>query len=97
APLRQTSEGGFFMKALGTTILLAVVLSGSGGLFAAEKGKSRNGSDTQWYADPDRGWIRSDERRDRKEDRRDSSKDRRSNQRDRDKGHKGKSRGSSDH
>jgi len=85
------------MKALGTTILLAVVLFGSGGLFAAEKGKGRNGSDTQWYADPDRGWIRPDERRDRKEDHRDSSKDRRSNQRDRDKGDKGKGRGSSDY
>ena len=83
------------MKALGTTILLAVVLVGSGGVFAAVKGKGRSSSE-QWYADPDRGWIRSDERRDRKEDRRDNSKDRRSNQGDRDKSDKGRGRGSSD-
>jgi hypothetical protein len=76
------------------SVLLAIVLFGTGELFAAEKGRRRSGGDAQWYADPERGWIKSDERRDRREERRESPRDRRSDQKGRD---KGKGRGSSNY
>jgi hypothetical protein len=67
-------------------VTLTVLLLG-GELYAAERGRGRNGgNEPEWYADPQRGWIKRDERRDRKEDRRDSRKDRRSDDKDRDRG-----------
>jgi hypothetical protein len=78
-----------------SSVFLAAVLLGGNGLFAADRGKSRDSGEAQWYADPERGWVRSDERRERKkEEHRESPKDRRSNQKDRD---KGKNRGGSDY
>jgi hypothetical protein len=75
-------------------IALAVLLLGGGASFAADRGRGRDDSEAQWYADPQRGWIRTDKHRDRKQDeRRETPKDRRSKQRDRDEG-KGKKRGS---
>ena len=78
-----------------SSVFLVVGLLGGSGLFAADRGKSRDSGDAQWYADPDRGWVRTDERRERKkEEQRESSKSRRSNQKDRD---NGKNRGRSDY
>ena len=78
-----------------SSVFLVVGLLGGSGLFAADRGKSRDSGDAQWYADPDRGWVRTDERRERKkEEQRESSKDRRSNQKGRD---NGKNRGRSDY
>ncbi len=78
-----------------SSVLLAVILLGERGLWAADRGRGRDSGDAQWYADPERGWVRTDEHRERKkEERRESSKDRRSNQKDRD---KGKGRGSKDY
>ncbi|HWP56519.1 MAG TPA: hypothetical protein VNL14_01390 [Candidatus Acidoferrales bacterium] len=75
-----------------TSVVFAVVLSLTGGLLAAERGRGRSGGgDAQWYADPERGWVKSDERRERRDERREQSRDRRSDDKDRD---RGKNRGS---
>jgi len=79
-----------------SSVFLAVGLLGGSVLFAADRGKSRDSGEAQWYADPERGWVRTDERYERrKEEQRESSKNRRSNQYQRDRD-KGKNRGTVD-
>ena len=75
-----------------TAALFSLVVLGSSGLFAAERGRSssrgereaesrRENSNAQWYADPERGWIKPNERYERREERKESPKDRRSKER----------------
>jgi hypothetical protein len=75
-----------------SVFLLAILVLGVGQLVAAERGKgfSRRGgsaeshmsergkenTNAQWYADPDRGWVRAEERKENKKDSRAADKGR---------------------
>lgn len=44
--------------------------------YLSERGKEKENANVQWYADPDRGWVRAEERQDKKKNPRAADKGR---------------------